>query len=272
MLLNEISFEAGSLETMIERLFKTMNSIDKQWSEKVEPASQKQIRALEEISGLKQHGKSIPYAYLLILEEMGQNDNGLLEQLWDGYTEVNIDSVLRDYLRYIDSFDIDMNEYMMFSTHWSDSVLFLKLTEGENPPVYRFDGQLFSGSFENYLFQMAFRKMQDTQYLYQIEFAASQKKFREILSEKSVQSIQWTTQMELIEYLLEPYQLQKTWFSDEIHFCGVSSEYIIHVDLNWALNITVSSDDHSALQKMNKSLARLFGIQSKRYKRLNNAK
>ena len=36
---------------------------------------------------------------------------------------------------------------MMFSTHWSESVLFLKLTEGENPPVYRFDGQLFSGSF-----------------------------------------------------------------------------------------------------------------------------
>ena len=41
---------------------------------------------------------------------MGQNDNGLLEQEWDGYTEVNIDSILRDYLRYIDKFDIDMNE------------------------------------------------------------------------------------------------------------------------------------------------------------------
>ncbi len=87
-----------------------MNSIDKQWPEKVEPASQKQIHALEEIAGLKQYGKSIPYAYLLFLEEMGQNDNGLLEQEWDGYTEVNIDSILRDYLRYIDKFDIDMNE------------------------------------------------------------------------------------------------------------------------------------------------------------------
>lgn len=99
------------------------------------------------MDSLKQHGKSIPYAYLLFLEEMGQNDNGLPEQEWDGDAEANIDSVLRDYLRYMDSFDIDMNEYMMFSTHWSDSVLFLKLTEEENPPVYRFDGQLFSGSF-----------------------------------------------------------------------------------------------------------------------------
>ena len=152
-MLKEFSFEAGSLETMIERLFKTMNSIDKQWSEKVEPASQKQIHALEEIADLKQHGKSIPYAYLLFLEEMGQNDNGLLEQEWDGYTEVNIDSILRDYLRYIDEFDIDMNEYMLFSTHWSESVLFLKLTEGENPPVYKFDGQLFSGSLRTIYFK-----------------------------------------------------------------------------------------------------------------------
>ena len=77
--------------------------------------------------------------------------------------------------------------------------------------------------------------------------------------------------MELIESLLEPYQLQKTWFSDEVHFYGISSEYIIHVDLSWALNITVSSDNHIVFQKMNRSLARLFGIQPKHYKKLNKA-
>lgn len=259
MILNKIPFEAGSLETMIERLFKTMNSIDKQWSEKVEPASQKQIHALEEISGLKQHGKSIPYAYLLFLEEMGQNDNGLLEQEWDGYTEVNIDSVLKNYIRYIDEFDMDMNEYMLFSTHWSESVLFLKLTEGENPPVYKFDGQLFSGSFENYLFQMAFRKVEDTQFLYQIEFAASPKRFHDILSQKSIQDISWTKPMEFIEYILKPYQLQKIWFSDEVHFFGVSAEYIIHVNLHFGLNIIVSSNNYNVLQKMKKNLSHLFG-------------
>ena len=45
--------------------------------------------------------------------------------------------------------------------------------------------------------------------------------------------------MELIEYLLEPYQLQKAWFSDEVHFFGISSEYIIRVDLDWALNSVI---------------------------------
>lgn len=78
--------------------------------------------------------------------------------------------------------------------------------------------------------------------------------------------------MEWIEYLLEPYQLQKAWFSDEVHFCGITSEYILHVDLSWALNITVSSDDYRVLEKMDKSLACLFGILSKRNKKLDKAK
>lgn len=42
------------------------------------------------------------------------------------------------------------------------------------------------------------------------------------------------------------------------------------MDLNWALNITVFSDDYRVLQKMDRSLAGLFGIQSKRYKKLRN--
>ncbi|MCI9542510.1 MAG: hypothetical protein HFG39_16080 [Lachnospiraceae bacterium] len=255
MLLNNIPFEAGSLETMVERLFKTMNSIEDQWSKKVEPASQEQIHTLEEIAGLKQYGRSIPFAYLLFLEEMGQNDNGLLEQEWDGDTEVNIDKVLEDYLRYIDGLDIDRKEYMLFATHWAECVLFLKLGEEENPPVY-FNGKLFSGSFENYLFQMAFRKMERTQFLYQIALRTSPNGFRGILSKK--QHIQWAKPMELIEYLLEPYQLQKAWFSDEVHFFGISSEYIIRVDLDWALNIIISSDKDSVLQKMKKNLVHLF--------------
>lgn len=257
MLLNKIPFESGSLETMIERLLKTMNAIDKQWSETLEPASQQQIHDLERISGVNQNGKSIPFAYLLFLEEMGNNDNGLLEQEYDGDTEVNIDSVLNGYHRYIDDFDI--NEYILISTHWTDCTLFLKPTNEENPSIYDFRGKLFSSSFENYLFQMAFRTVEHTQFLYCIELATSEAEFREILIQKPVQGIQWTTTMELIEYLLKPYKLQKMWFSDEVNFCGVSSEYIIRVTLRWGLNIRVSSNNFNILQKIKRNLIQLFG-------------
>ena len=92
MTLRNIPFEKGTLDTMIDRLCITMNSMDKEWSKKIEPASQNQIQSLREI--LKQHGRSIPLAYLLFLQTMGMNDNGLLEQEWDGYSEVNSNTLL----------------------------------------------------------------------------------------------------------------------------------------------------------------------------------
>ncbi len=81
MILKNIPFEKGSLKTMVDRLYKTMNAIDKGWSQKVEAAAQSQIQTLEDF--LVQHGRSIPLAYRLFLQTMRKNDNGLLEQEWD---------------------------------------------------------------------------------------------------------------------------------------------------------------------------------------------
>ena len=106
---------------------------------------------------------------------------------------------------------------------------------------------------------MAFRKVENTQFLYQIHCSTSKEGFRNILSEKSAQNIPWTKPMEFIEFILKPYQLQKTWFSDDVRFCGISSEYIISVDLYWALNIMIFSNNHTVLQNMKNSLTHLFG-------------
>ncbi len=51
-------------------------------------------------------------------------------------------------------------EFLPFSIHWTDAILSLKLTGEDNPPVYY--EEFFSGSFENYLFQMAFRMVEKT--------------------------------------------------------------------------------------------------------------
>lgn len=257
MILNKISFEKGSLTTMIERLCKTMNSMDKEWSKKIEPALQSQIQTLTEI--LKQYDKSIPLAYLLFLQTMGMNDNGLLEQEWDGATEVNLDVALERYRQYYDYDDFILSGFLPFSFHWAESILSMKLTGEDNPPVYYWGKELFSGSFENYLFQMAFRQVENTQFLYQVHCATSKEEFRDILAEKAAQNLSWTKPMELIETLLKPYRLQKAWFSDDVRFCGVASEYIISVDLNWALNIMVSSDNYAVLQNMKNNLTHLFG-------------
>lgn len=256
MVLNKIPFEKGPLTTMIERLCKTMNAMDREWSRMIKPAPQSQIEVLNKI--LKQHDRNIPLSYLLFLQAMGMNDNGLLEQEWDGYSEVNIDTLLGNYSE--DYSDLVSDGFLPFSFHWTDVILSMKLSESDNPPIYRYyHDELFSSSFENYLFQMAFRQVENTQFLYQVRCATSKEEFRDILAEKAAQNFSWTKPMELIETLLKPYQLQKAWFSDDVHFYGISSEYLISVNLYWALNITISSDSHTVLQNMKKSLTCLFG-------------
>lgn len=259
MTLKSISFEKGSLDTMIDRLCKTMNAMDREWSKKVEPALQSQIQTLSEF--LNPYSKSIPLAYLLFLQAMGKNDGGLLEQEWDGATEVSLDMALNDaynYSRYYEWEDFLPGNLLPFSFHWTDTILSLKLTGEDNPPIYYY-GDLFSGSFENYLFQMAFRKVENTQYLYQVHCSTSKNGFLDILSGELSQNISWTKPMEFIEAILKPYQLQKAWFSDDVRFCGVSLEYIVSVDLSLGLIIKISSDDHIALQNMKENLSSLFG-------------
>ena len=39
MAINKIPFEEGPVTTMIERLYKTMNAMDKEWSRMIKPAS-----------------------------------------------------------------------------------------------------------------------------------------------------------------------------------------------------------------------------------------
>lgn len=267
MMIKNIPFEKGSLETMINRLYKTMDSMEEQWSKKVAPSSEEQIHALEKITGLEKDGKSIPLAYLMYLKAMGNNDNGLLAQEWDGNAgnvEVTLDSILKYYSAF--TTDIDTNVYLPFLIHRFGVALYLKLTEGPNPSVHYLDGvsdrTLFSGSFEKYLFQLAFRKAANTQFLYQMYGSASMNGFRDILSGELAQNIPWTKPVEFVEAILSafsPCRLQKAWFSDDVHLCGYSSEYIISVDLHEALNIQISGDNHIVLQNLKENFTSLFG-------------
>ena len=122
MILKNIPFEKGSLKTMVDRLYKTMNAIDQGWSKEVEAASQSQKSRLQKILW-----HNIAEVFRLYLQTMGKHDNGLLEQEWDGKMEVNIDAVLKNYMKYYNFFDdFSASEFLPFSIHWTDAILLLK--------------------------------------------------------------------------------------------------------------------------------------------------
>ena len=87
-----MEFYQGTSDSVIERLCKTISNFDRSWLEKCVPASNGQIRQLENICG--QYGYSVPRVYLDYLRAMGENDGGLLEREWDGYMEPGISNIL----------------------------------------------------------------------------------------------------------------------------------------------------------------------------------
>lgn len=138
MILNKIPFLQGPLDTVAERLCRTMDSMDRSWSQKVEPAAREQIEALWRLSGLEERGQPIPAVYRLFLESMGRDDNGLLEQEWDGFSQPDIDTLLEMYSNPRND-ELKERNGLTFLTHWTDATLFLKLTGEDDPPVC-FDG------------------------------------------------------------------------------------------------------------------------------------
>ncbi len=60
------------------------------------------------------------------------NDNRLLEQEWDGHSEVNSNTLLENYI--VGYNDLVSDGFLPFSFHWIDVILSMKLSESDNPP------------------------------------------------------------------------------------------------------------------------------------------
>ncbi len=144
---------------MRERLCSSISSFDPEWVKRCVPATEEQIRQLQDIFAECHY--MVPAAYLYYLRRMGQNDGGLLENEWDG-CEVDIGTVLEllldrenfDYRRYRK----DLEEGLFrFSHHWADSCFYMKLSVADdNPMVTDMHGIYVTESFEKYLFRKAF--------------------------------------------------------------------------------------------------------------------
>lgn len=262
MILNKIPFLQGPLDTVAERLCRTMDSMDRSWSQKVEPATREQIEALWRLSGLEERGQPIPAVYRLFLESMGRDDNGLLEQEWDGFSQPDIDSLLEMYSNPRND-ELKERNGLTFLTHWTDATLFLKLTGEDDPPVCSDSSGrgLFSGSFEKYLFQMAFRRAEQTQFLYHILLGGSPQDVELILAQAELSPSEGggVRALALFEDILDGYGIEKAWFSDAVQYCGVGPELAVRVTGTWGLNIALSSDHHQVLREAAKGVIGRLG-------------
>lgn len=185
-------FQEGTLDTLMERLCSSISSFDQEWVKRCVPATEEQIRQLQDIFAEYHH--TIPAAYLYYLRKMGQDDGGLLEN--GGDWEVDIGTVLellsdreKSYYRE------DLEEGLFrFSHHWADAGFYMKLSAADdNPMVMR--GAYVTENFEKYLFRRVFH-MYQRRFTYR-DFASgsvcnhNEKKRKKIAGHVRIAGIRW---------------------------------------------------------------------------------
>lgn len=261
-----VEFYEGTLETMIERLQKTIASFDHEWSEKCIPATEEQIQYLEKI--FEQYHYSLPTAYLAYLKAMGQSDGGLLEREWDGFAEPGISGILElfDEEGFYEEEDLDLEKgYYLFSYHWTGAHMYLRLSEDYNNPVVvkpEGEGSVYaSGSFEKYLFQKAFG-MYSEKFKYKVSVGTSAVQMDAVLKKYSYpSSICGGTRkerMEFAEYLVKPYHVERMWFSDDTHYFCLGKQYALEIDIRETMIIVFSCKDAELKKRADIELNKIF--------------
>lgn len=238
-------FLLGNSENVIERLCATMNAIDSEWGKKIKPASKEQIEHFKDLIGFNEKGIEIPKVYLDFLETMGQEDGGLLENEWDGYTDVNINAITGCYCGdYEEITEYDPKDFLLFSSHWSEAYLYLDMSKGDNPPVYNSD-ILFADSFEKYLFHMAFRYMYKDEYKDDDNWLPPHviKKIHELLNKKTSYNETKEEKKDYISKIMNSLSFEKMWFSDSVRDYYHKDGVVVFVNVYYNLGILVVGND-----------------------------
>lgn len=254
-------FCEGTLDTMTERLCSAISSFDKDWVKKCVPASEKQIQQLGNIC--RQYGYALPEAYVRYLRAMGQSDGGLLEGEWDGHCEPNIGRILSllGNKSWDAKYDFERGRFLL-SYHWADAHSYLKVSASEpNPVVLDMDGEYFAGSFEKYLFQRAF-KMYQEKFKYSAGAGTSIQSSDAVLKRYacpcSVYGGTARERMDFAECLVEPFHLEKAWFSDSLHRFYYDDSYALKIDAREGILIVFSCNEAALKEKADSELRKIF--------------
>lgn len=254
-------FLQGDSENVIERLFATMSAIDSEWAMKIKPATQEQIQRLKDLIGFSQNGIEIPKVYLDFLEKMGQDDGGLLENEWDGFSEANIDAII-DYYDCVseDAFEFAPKEFLLFLSHWSEAYLYLDMSKGDNPPVYNYK-ELFADTFENYLFHMAFRYMYKKEYHISDNWLSfSQKQMDDMLKKKTTFNGTMAERMDYISQIMNSLSFERVWFSDSVRHYYYKDGIVVLVCAYFSLGILVVGNDDNKTVKLKEHITNLLNV------------
>lgn len=258
-----IEFHQGTLDSVMERLRKTVSNYDSSWIGKCVPASEEQIQQLEHICA--EYGYCVPKVYLDYLRAMGESDGGLLEREWDGYMEPGIHTILDLFC----DEDFEAREYLqqgllLFSYHWTEAHCYLRVSRSEdNPVVTDSENRYFAGSFEKYLFQKAFCIYEEN-FIHKSSVGTSINSCDTLLRKHffpcSVCGGTAEEKMKFVRWLAKSldFHEKETWFSDDLNYFTYNEHYALRINIYHSLLLVFSCDDLTLKKEVDSKLNSIF--------------
>ena len=254
-------FQEGTLDTLMERLCSSISGFDPEWVTHCVPATEEQIRQLQDIFAECHY--TVPAAYLYYLRRMGQDDGELLEN--HGGREVNIGTVLKLLSDKKDSSARKnlKNGLFLFSDDWAYISLYMNLSAAvDNPMVTNIQNTYVVESFEKYLFQMAFC-MYESSFTYSEHTSSSvcnhpEKNKKEDCGTCPYYRDTVEERMDFINQMAETYGLKKAWFSDQAHFFCYNAGYAFEINVGEGYSAHFYCDDN----ELWKQVRLLLGVSS----------
>ncbi|GAA0077318.1 hypothetical protein UT300005_16960 [Clostridium sp. CTA-5] len=252
----------GDNSNLFERLSSYISIVDKDWINRIKPASKESISLLRKLSGIEDAGLDFPEAYKIFLKYMGKSDGSALGQTLLG--DISIEDII-DLYKEINEYEPNtLNpQYLTFvSTHLGGEISF-DLSQPNNPNIVMTSSgefcYFFSESFEKLLFQYTFLKYEELYYPKAIFFGGSENRLRSALDNHKTTNI-----FDVVDRYAKKNGFEKVWFSDQRHYFGIREDATFYVrsDSNVVGNIT--GDNCELLDEFGTGLASEIGARIQR--------
>lgn len=247
-------------ENLIEDLIEYINSFDVDWKDTLKGCSEEKIKKLIEVSSIEYNGYKLPEIYIDYLRYMGEEDGGLLGNLYAGYYDIDI--LIEDYPDWrTDKYgyvELKNNQFAFFIGEMSNEPMYIMNFVDKTNYYILINEEKYIENFDKFLYRMALGqqnflkskgKMLDFQYMMNFWVDGNE-----------IEKNYMNTIMENIEDIGNRYNYKKLWFSDKWSYLAQKENGIIETEIGSYFFGRVRCDNLNEIYNIKKELEKLHFI------------
>lgn len=251
--------EKGEVSTIFSRLLDYINSVDKEWKEKIKPTTNLKIEKLIKVSQKEETGYPLPEAYIEYLKKMGECDGDLLvSNLHLAKTDIN--TIYNNYKEMLIEQDpddlIDPNMFIFaYNTECSSGYYIKTIKDGNHIIVSgeeRNKCDYFVENFEKLLFQTAYKKYESKYFNHERSFCVGQIDY-EVYEKQELKNI-----ITLLKNNVMEQEINVSWISDKNHLIMFSNEFSIGIYKEFNIYGTIYYNYEKDFKELYKNVEKYF--------------